>query len=51
MNGFIKNITNNLGVLVLAGPESRSVLSKITDSKLNFILEWHDANELDIELK
>ena len=43
----IKNITNNLGVLVLAGPESRSVLSKITDSKLdNENFPWLKGKEI-----
>ena len=51
----IKNITNNLGVLVLAGPESRSVLSKITDSKLdNENFPWLKGKEIlinDINIK
>ena len=43
----IINVTNKLGVLVLAGPESRSILSQITDSELdNEKFPWLKGKEI-----
>ena len=46
---IISNISNNFGVLVLAGPESRSVLSQIADCELdNDNFSWLTGKEISI---
>ena len=45
----IQNITNDYGVLVLAGPKSREVLSKLTNEDLsNEKFPWLKAKEINI---
>tara|TARA_B100001123_G_scaffold245277_1_gene274212 strand:+ start:2539 stop:4959 length:2421 start_codon:yes stop_codon:yes gene_type:complete len=45
----IKNITNDYGVLVLAGPKSRDVLSELTEQDLsNEKFPWLNAKEINI---
>lgn len=45
----ISNITDDLGVLVLAGPESRAVLSKLTDADLsNDSFKWLTGQEITV---
>jgi dimethylglycine dehydrogenase len=45
----IENITNDWGVLVMAGPRSRDLLSKITDAALdNEHFPWLTGKEIDI---
>ena len=45
----IKNITNDYGVLVLAGPKSRDVLSELTEQDLsNEKFPWLKAKEINI---
>ena len=45
----IKNITNKIGVLVLAGPKSRDLLSELTDEDLtNEKFPWLKAKEIKI---
>ena len=45
----IKNVTQNYGVLVLAGPQSRSVLSQLTNADLsNEHFPWLKGKEISI---
>ena len=45
----VTNITNDRGVLVVAGPNSRAVLSGLTDASLeNDAFRWLTAQEIDI---
>jgi len=45
----IKNITNEWGVLVLAGPRSRDLLTKLTDADLsNAHFPWLTGKEIEI---
>jgi dimethylglycine dehydrogenase len=45
----IKNVTDDRGALVLAGPRSRDVLSKLTDADLsNEAFPWLSAQEIEI---
>lgn len=48
-NVTISNITDNWGVLVLAGPRSREVLSKVTNTDLsNEHFRWLSAQTIDV---
>jgi dimethylglycine dehydrogenase len=48
-NVTISNITDDRGVLVLAGPESRQVLGQLTDADLsNASFRWLTAREIDV---
>lgn len=45
----IVNVTDNRGVLVLAGPQSRDVLAKVTEEKLdNTSFRWLSGKEMQI---
>ncbi|MEZ5775265.1 MAG: FAD-dependent oxidoreductase [Hyphomicrobiaceae bacterium] len=45
----IENVTDKFGVLVVAGPKSREVLSKLTEAKLdNAAFRWLTAQEIDV---
>jgi len=45
----IKNVTDNYGVLVLAGPKSRDILSNLTDSNLaSNGFKWLTAQTIDV---
>ncbi|MCZ6644203.1 MAG: FAD-dependent oxidoreductase, partial [Gammaproteobacteria bacterium] len=49
-NVEIQNVTDDRGVLVLAGPKSRDVLTKITDEKLdNDSFRWLSGKEIRID--
>ncbi|MEL7184975.1 MAG: FAD-dependent oxidoreductase [Pseudomonadota bacterium] len=48
-NVQIQNVTDDRGVLVLAGPKSRDVLSKLTDADLtNASFRWLTGKEIDV---
>ncbi len=45
----IANITDRRGVLVLAGPHAREVLSRVTDARLdNTVFPWLSSREIDV---
>jgi dimethylglycine dehydrogenase len=45
----IRDVTEELGVLVLAGPKSREVLAKLTDADLgNASFRWLTGKEIDV---
>jgi len=45
----VRNVTDARGVLVLAGPHSRSLLAKVTDSPLdNGAFPWLSAQEIQV---
>jgi len=45
----IRNVTDDRGVLVLAGPRSRAVLGKLTDADLgNASFRWLTGREIDV---
>ena len=45
----IANVTDRRGVLVLAGPHAREVLSRVTDARLdNAVFPWLSGREIDV---
>ena len=48
---FFENLTNSIGVLVLAGPKSRDLLNKISNADLsNTAFPWLSAQKIDVGL-
>ncbi|MDC6448314.1 FAD-dependent oxidoreductase [Alphaproteobacteria bacterium] len=48
---FFQNLTNSIGVLVLAGPKSRDLLNKISDTDFsNKAFPWLSAQKIDVGL-
>ena len=48
---FFEDLTNSIGVLVVAGPKARDLLSKISDADFsNKVFPWLSAQKIDVGL-